>query len=141
MKEQRFHLYYRLRKEEVPMAKKILIIDDETDLLMMATARLKKAGYEVVTAPDGQAGLNVLELEKPDLVLLDLSMPVMDGYQVCRHMKSCETTKNIPIVLFTASSATMPLDQKTKEIGAQDYVPKPFDNETLIGKIKNILGE
>ncbi|MEI8345244.1 MAG: response regulator, partial [Candidatus Omnitrophota bacterium] len=83
------------------MPKKILIIDDEPDLMKIAVTRISKAGYTVLQAGDGKAGLAMVESEKPDLVLLDLAMPVMDGYEVCLRIKGSEASQHIPVVLFT----------------------------------------
>jgi len=119
------------------MGKKILIVDDEPDLLRVATFRLKKFGYEVLTARDGQEALDLLQKDTPDLIFLDLKLPVMSGYEVCRQIKSDNNLKNTPVVLFTASSDR--IAEKAKEIGADDYMTKPFGPEDLLEKIKKFL--
>jgi CheY-like chemotaxis protein len=121
------------------MAAKILIVDDEADLLMMSVGRLQKAGYDVVTAADGQSGLEMVASEKPDLVLLDLVMPGLDGYEVCRRLKADEKTKHIPVILFTARFAITPLDETARALRAEDYVPKPFDAKELVLKVQRLL--
>lgn len=123
------------------MAKKILVIDDEADLLMMVVARIKKAGYEVLSAKDGKTGLEMARLENPDLILLDLVMPGIDGYQVCRSLKADSKLKAIPVVIFTASFCATDISQKVKELSADGYISKPFQAKQLIEKIQNILGE
>lgn len=123
------------------MAKKILVIDDEIDLLKMVVVRLKKLGYDVVQAVDGEKGLEMMRSQIPDLVLLDLRMPIIDGYQVCQSKKSDDTIKNIPVILFTASFSSKFISEKVQELGANDYITKPFDAKELLAKIKKILGE
>ena len=124
------------------MSKKILVVDDEPDLLKMTVARLKKAGYVVVQAVDGENGLSMMVSEKPDAVLLDLRMPGIDGYEVCRRKKEDDAIKDIPILLFTASLSNELLDErKVRDMGISDYVIKPFDVRELLEKIKKALGE
>ena len=121
------------------MAKKILIVDDEPDVLKVAVGRLKKAGYDTIQAVNGQEGLDAIRGKKPDLVLLDLAMPGINGYEVCRQAKGDEATKDIPIILFTASIATKTIDEKVKELGADDFIIKPFNHEELLEKIGRVL--
>ncbi|MFZ4772335.1 MAG: response regulator [Ferruginibacter sp.] len=122
------------------MAKKILVIDDEPDMIKMVAGRLAKAGYLVIQAVNGKMGLDLLPIEKPDMVLLDLAMPGLDGEAVCRAIKADNATKNLPVMLFTASTAR-PLSDRAREMGADDYISKPFDAKELMGKIKKLLGE
>lgn len=82
--------------------KKILIVDDEPDTLMLTSMRLKKFGYETLTAANGYDAIKIIEKEKPDLLLLDLVMPITYGTELCRHIKNNEQLKHIPIILFTA---------------------------------------
>ena len=120
------------------MAKKILVVDDELDILKVVTFRVKKLGHEVVTATNGQEALDLAHKERPDLILLDIRLPVMDGYEVCRRIKIDEELKHIPIVFLTASSAAKIAD-KTKEFKADDYLIKPFDPEELLKKIQKFI--
>ncbi|UCD55299.1 MAG: response regulator [Candidatus Omnitrophota bacterium] len=120
------------------MAKKILVVDDEPDILKVVTFRLRKAGYKVVTAEDGQKALDLAQREKPDLILLDLRLPVIDGYEVCRKLKSDELFKKIPIIFLTASSAATIID-KTKKFKADDYLIKPFEPDDLLKKVKRFM--
>jgi len=120
------------------MAKKILIIDDEMDMRKMATARLVKAGYVVIQAGNGNTGLEMVRSEKPDMVLLDLAMPGIDGEEVCRRIKADETIKHIPVMLFTVS-ILKPISERAKEMGADDFIAKPFDSKELLEKIKRIV--
>lgn len=121
------------------MPKRILIVDDEPDLLKMVEFRLKIAGYTVSTAKDGEEGLRLIRNDPPDLVLLDIRLPKMDGGEVCKCMKSDEKLRTIPIILFTASGAERILE-KVKETGADDYLMKPFDGEDLLRRIKKLTG-
>ncbi len=120
------------------MTKKILIVDDEPDLLDVTTFRLKKNGYHVLTAIDGQAALTIIEKEMPDLVLLDLRLPVMNGQEVCKKIKADPKLKNIAVIIFTASAGG-DVAQKVKALGADDYLIKPFDSEEMLDKIANLL--
>ena len=117
------------------MPKKILVVDDESDILSVVKFRLKKEGYEIIEARDGQAALDLVKKEKPDLILLDLRLPVIDGYEVCRRLKSNETLKAIPVIFMTASSAGKVVE-KSKEFQADDYIIKPFEPEVLLEKVK-----
>lgn len=120
--------------------KKLLFIDDEADLVKVVTFRLENAGYEVISALDGQEGLDKARGEKPDLIILDLMLPKVDGYKVCRMLKSDERYKGIPIIMFTARAQEA--DKKMgKEVGADAYIVKPFEPEILLAKVKEFLGE
>ena len=121
------------------MAKnKILIVDDEADLVETLKFRLETAGYEVVTAFDGQEGLKKARNENPDLIILDLMLPKLDGYRVCRMLKFDEKYKGIPIILFSARVQESDI-KMGEEQGADAYVTKPFDPKTLLAKIDELL--
>jgi DNA-binding response OmpR family regulator len=120
--------------------KKILIVDDEPDILKLPSLRLRKLGYDILTAVNGKQALDSMRKEKPDLVLLDLALPLLSGDEVCKKSKNNEELKHIPIILFTASSNTMTAD-KAKMLGADDFVVKPFDPEELMNKVQHILTE
>jgi two-component system, OmpR family, alkaline phosphatase synthesis response regulator PhoP len=118
--------------------KKILLVDDEVELSDMVKIRLEAAGYEVITVYDGQEGLNKAKELKPDLVILDLMLPKIDGYKVCRMLKFDDKYKHIPIILFTAKAQDN--DKKIgEEVRADAYVTKPFEPELLMGKVKELL--
>jgi len=122
------------------MAKKILIVDDEVQLVEMIKMRLEASGYEIIFAHDGQDGLDKAKKEKPDLMILDLMLPKIDGYKVCRMLKFDEKYKQIPIILFSARAQDE--DKKMgEEVGADAYITKPFDPQALLGKIKELLKE
>lgn len=120
------------------MEKKILLVDDERDLLEIVKMRLEASGYKVLTALDGQEGFDMAKREKPDLVILDLMLPKIDGYKVCRMLKFDEKYKKIPIILFTARAQEA--DKKLgEEVGADAYITKPFEPEVLLEKIKELV--
>jgi len=121
------------------MPKRILVVDDEPDILKVIAVRLKAQGYEILTAVDGKEALDLIQQQRPDLVLLDLRLPVMDGYEVCRRMKSDDDLKDIPVIILTA---TVPekLAQKMEELKANDYMTKPFIPENLLEKVKKLVG-
>ncbi|MDI6758203.1 MAG: response regulator [Candidatus Omnitrophota bacterium] len=119
--------------------KKILIIEDEKDLIETVTLRLEANDYEVISAGDGLEGLDKAKKEKPDLIILDLMLPKMDGYKVCRLLKFDEKYKKIPIIIFTACAHEA--DKNIgKEVRADGYITKPFDAKVLLEKISQLLG-
>lgn len=122
------------------MAKKILLVDDEPDIISMLKLRLEASGYDVITAVDGNIAYDKARSELPDLVILDLMLPGMDGYQVCRLLKFNEKYRHIPIIMLTAKSQKDDKDWGQK-VGADFYLTKPFDAVELLNKIKELLGE
>ena len=116
----------------------ILIVDDEQDLLDLIEYNLKQQGFEVLTADNGNRGIQIARDEKPNLVLLDVMMPQMDGIEVCDRMREDPDLKNIPIIFLTARS-----DEKTEieglNKGADDYITKPISTSKLISRIKAVL--
>lgn len=121
------------------MAKKILIVDDEPDIVKVVGFRLKKEGYLVEIAVDGQQGLEMALAVHPDLILLDVTLPKMNGYEVCKRLKSDEKLKEIPVVFMTASLATGGFAENFPSTGAQGYVFKPFDYQHLLNEIQKFL--
>lgn len=113
----------------------ILLVDDEHDLLRALSATLTRAGWRVSTASDGQQALNVFRAISPNLIILDLMLPVLDGWEVCREVRK---TSDVPIIMLTARD-----DNVDKilglELGADDYVTKPFNSRELIARIRAIL--
>jgi DNA-binding response OmpR family regulator len=120
--------------------KRLLIVEDEKDMMEMLTFRLEAAGFEVIQAYDGQEGLDKAYSQNPDLILLDLMLPRVDGYKVCRELKSDVKYKKIPIAILTARAS-----EKEKklgmECGAEAYIIKPFEPGELMDKIKELLRE
>jgi two-component system, OmpR family, alkaline phosphatase synthesis response regulator PhoP len=120
------------------MKKKILLVDDEKDLVRSVTFRLEDAGYEVVVAWDGQEALEKTKSEMPDLIILDLMLPKMNGYKVCGLLKADSRYNRIPILMFTARAQEA--DRRmSEEVGADAYVTKPFEPEILFAKIEELL--
>ena len=118
--------------------KRILLIEDEADMVYALTLQLEAVNYEVLSAVDGQSGLDMARKEKPDLIILDLMLPKLDGYKVCRMLKFDERYKKIPIMMFTARVQEQ--DKKLgQEVGADDYITKPFDSKVLLDKINALL--
>jgi len=122
------------------MGKKILLVEDEKDLSKTIAFRLEANGYTVVTAYDGQDGFEKAKKEKPDLIILDLMLPKMDGYKVCALLKSDARHSKIPIIIFTARAQAEDV-KMGKEVGADAYITKPFEPETLLSKIKELIKE
>ena len=117
------------------MAKRILIIDDEPLIVESVSYSLKQEGYEVVAAADGVEGLKLAETEEPDLVLLDLMLPGMNGLEVCRTIRR---SSDLPIIMLTAKEGE--IDRVLGlELGADDYVTKPFSMRELLARIKSVL--
>ena len=117
------------------MPKRILLVDDEPEILEISRDYLKASGFDVVTARDGTLGLSAARREKPDLIVLDLMMPEMDGLDLCRAIRR---ESNVPIIMLTAR-----VDEADKlvglEIGADDYMTKPFSPRELVARVKVVL--
>ena len=120
------------------MTNKILLIEDELDLAEVAKMRLKNSGYEVAHVIDGEKAFALLQKDIPDLILLDLLLPGMQGEEICKKLKCDDRLKTIPVVLFTASASDIP--KVAREVGADDYIMKPFESEELLGKVKKFIG-
>ncbi|MDZ4853929.1 MAG: response regulator transcription factor [Nitrospirota bacterium] len=121
-----------------PASKKILIVEDEPDILQLLTLYLEKEGYRTVSAASGMEGLRQVKQEKPDLVVLDLMLPEIDGLEVCRRLRSVPATAMLPIIMLTAKAE----ESDTiigLELGADDYVTKPFSPKTLVARIKALF--
>lgn len=114
------------------MGKKVLVVDDEKNIVSIISFNLKKEGYEVLTAYDGKEGLACALKDNPDLILLDVMMPQMDGYEVCRRIRE---KSNVPIIMLTARAEEV--DKVLGlELGADDYVTKPFGIRELMARVK-----
>lgn len=118
--------------------KKILLVDDEPDLIYGMKIQLEANHFEVITANDGQEGLNKARKERPDLIVLDIMLPKIDGYKVCRMVKFDEKYKAIRVIIYTGRA--QPADEKlASEVGADAYLTKPFDPKKLLAKIRELL--
>jgi DNA-binding response OmpR family regulator len=122
------------------MAKRILVVDDEPDIMDVGTIRLKHLGYEIIPAADAEDAIAFLQKDTCDLILLDLLLPKMQGDELCKKLKSDDKYKNIPIILFTASTIRTNFPEKIEEIGADDCITKPFEPEELLSKVKRFIG-
>jgi len=120
------------------MKQKILIVDDEPDAVELIEFNLKSAGFDVVTASDGEEALKKARLVLPDLIVLDLMLPEVDGMEVCKILRRDQKTSGIPIIMLTAKAAE--IDRVLGlELGADDYVTKPFSPRELVLRIKRLL--
>lgn len=120
------------------MKKKILIVEDNEQNLYLETFLLEKQGYEVVQARNGQQGLELAAYEHPDLILLDIQLPVMDGYEVAKRLKQALETTSIPIVAVT--SYAMAGDREAAlAAGCQGYIEKPIDPDSFVEQVKGFL--
>ena len=117
---------------------KILIVDDELDTLLPLKRALEMDDFNVLEAQDGIEALESVRAETPDLILLDLMLPKIQGFEVCQHLKQDEATSSIPIIMLTAKGETSDKVEGI-EIGADDYVTKPFDLDELKARIKAVL--
>ena len=120
------------------MMKSVLIIDDEADIRDILTYNLKKDGFDVLTAENGQSGIEKAKAAQPDIIILDVMMPEMDGIEVCQILRSDESTKNILICFLTARSEDYS-QIAGLDAGADDYVSKPVKPRVLVSRIKAIL--
>lgn len=118
--------------------KKILLIEDEPNVSELVKYRLEESDYEVDVAEDGYSALNKVRTFNPDLIILDLMLPKIDGYTVCRLLKFNDQFRHIPVIMFTAR--TNPDDERRgMECGADAYVPKPFEPKILLDRIKGLI--
>jgi len=117
---------------------RILVVDDETDIVSTVQYRLKFCDFEVITASNGEEGLDKATNEKPDLILLDINMPIMDGHEMLERLRSNPDIKDMPVIMLTAYSDKRDV-AKAAELGIADYVTKPFDFTELMEKISNAL--
>src|SRR3989442_3955780 len=119
---------------------KILVVDDEIYIVHILDFSLGMEGYDVVTALDGEQALENARTEKPDLIVLDIMMPKLDGYETCKRLKPDAETKDVPVILLSAKGRNV--DQKVGfEVGADDYITKPFSPRKLVERINAILGQ
>ena len=120
------------------MSKKILITDDEAYILRVVAMKLEKAGYEVITAMDGQEALDLFVAEQPDMLITDYQMPVMTGAELCRQVRRCRTGSDVPILMLTARGFDMePHDASHAGINA--LLTKPFSPRELLAKVNELL--
>ena len=118
---------------------RLVLVEDNEDNRDMLTRRLQKKGFEVAIAVNGEDAVEVIRREKPDLVLMDISLPVMDGFEATRRLKSAEETKAIPVIALTAHAMSGDRE-KAMEAGCDDYDTKPVELPRLLSKIQALLG-
>ncbi len=121
--------------------KLILIVEDEKDIVNLLKIRLASQGYkDVICAYDGQEGLNLAQRQLPDLIILDLMLPKIDGYKVCRMLKFSDKYKHIPIIIYSARSQDED-KELARDCGADAYISKALGHEVLMDKLQQLLGE
>lgn len=120
------------------MTKKIVLAEDESQIAKLVEFKLKKEGYQVTWKKNGEEALKAIKEEKPDLILLDVMMPVMDGYEVLRQVKEDEQLRDIPVIMLTARAQERDV-VKGIGSGAEDYITKPFHPAELLVRVKKIL--
>jgi DNA-binding response OmpR family regulator len=121
-----------------PGRKLVLVADDDPDILDLVTFRLDRAGYEVVQARDGQEALDTALARTPDLCVLDVMMPRLDGYEVTRRLRETESTQSVPVILLTARVQEADLERGFG-VGATDYMRKPFSPQELRARVEALL--
>lgn len=117
---------------------KILIVDDEPAILMSLDFLMKKEGYNVFIARDGEEAIEIIKKELPELIILDIMMPNVDGYEVCKYVKNTKELEHVKVVFLTAKTRKSDIE-KGYEIGADDYVVKPFSTKELVKRVKQLL--
>ena len=120
--------------------KKILMVDDAATILMMEKMFLSREPYDLITAKDGQEAVEKAESERPDLILMDIVMPKMDGFEAVQKIRENEATKSIPIIMVTTRGEEKNMEKGYKN-GCNDYVTKPINSSELLTKIRNFLEE
>jgi len=120
--------------------KKILLVDDAETILMMERMILNKAGYELLTAKDGQEAVTKAVAERPDLILMDVVMPKLNGFEACKQLREHATTKTIPIIMVTTRGEAQSVEVGF-ESGCDDYITKPINSLEVLSKVKSALGE
>ena len=118
------------------MSNRILLVDDEPDFLSVIRMRLSKAGYDVICAHHGKDALERLKLKKPDIIITDVMMPVMDGVDLFQELKNDPETKKIPIIVITVKDK---LEESFKAVGVDEFIAKPFEIDELLRKIQKCI--
>jgi DNA-binding response OmpR family regulator len=122
------------------MAKRILIVDDEPNIVVSLEFLMKREGFEVAVAPDGEAALRAVEERLPDLVLLDIMLPKKNGFEVCQAIRANPAWQGVKIVMLTAKGRDTEVAKGTA-LGADAYMTKPFSTKDLVAQVRQILGE
>lgn len=120
------------------MSKKILMVDDQPFILSIGKEILEKRGFDVITAQDGQEGITMAKTHKPDVIILDVEMPRLNGFETCRLLRQEEALKHIPIIMLTAKTEATYME-KGFQAGANLYIGKPFNEEKLMAVVNTVL--
>ena len=121
------------------MKKKVLVVDDETQIVRLLSLRLQANNYEVALAYDGYQCIQMARIEKPDLILLDIKMPMGGGVKAFENLRADKLTEKIPVIFITAYP-TSEVKKQLLEMGAEGFISKPFDSEELMSKIRSTIG-
>jgi DNA-binding response OmpR family regulator len=121
------------------MNKKVLIVDDEPNIVISVEFLMRREGFEVLVARDGEEGLARVQADRPDLVVLDVMMPKLDGFEVCKAVRADPTLAGVRILMLTAKGRAAEIS-KGLSLGADAYIPKPFATRELVAKVKELLG-
>ena len=119
----------------------VLVVDDEPEISKMVAKIMEARGHRVTTAKDGQDALDSVVRDRPDVMILDLNIPKLDGFEVCKRLKTDPATKAIPIVMLTAAYVSVEDATRGVGIGADEYVVKPFLREVLVHNVERLLAE
>lgn len=119
--------------------KKILIIDDDEGYVALERLRLEASGFEVISSTDEHEGIRMAVEDKPDVIILDILMPVMNGYRICHHLRSVEKL-DTPIIMITGMGQNDDIEQ-AKNLGADDYIIKPYESKELIEKVTKLVSK
>ena len=122
------------------MAKRVLIADDEPNIVTSLEFLMEQAGMEVRVARDGQEAIDLAESFRPDLILLDVMMPVLNGYEVCQRLKSDPKLRHVRVLILSAKGRDVEV-AKGRELGADGYITKPFSTRELVSKVRALLGQ
>jgi DNA-binding response OmpR family regulator len=117
----------------------VLVVDDEPEIVKMVQKIMEARGHKVSIARDGVEALEVARRERPDVMILDLNLPKVDGFEVCKQLKTDGATKHIPIVMLTAAYVTMEDADRGVHVGADEYVVKPFLREVLVHNVERLI--
>lgn len=128
------------RMSNTPRAKSVLLVEDNEDNLVIYSTILRHSGYDVLEARDGQAGIELAQREHPALILMDVSIPLIDGWEATRRLKADPETADIPIIALTAHALASDQD-KAAEVGCDGYIPKPAEPRVVLAAVKRHLGE
>lgn len=123
------------------MSKLVLVADDEKDIVEIACELLEDAGYRTLSAYDGQEALQAIQRDRPDAIVLDIKMPVMDGFQVIEHLRANPELSAIPIVVLTATQVIQEAQERFRQLGVTYWISKPFEPKDLVSAVTQALSE